>query len=99
LYSGAFLEAQEALSFGYAARVVAPEALADAAREEAERYLASSPMSLRRMKALVWEGMERTVAEHMAEHVLAMQACFKSADHKEGVAAFLERRPARFTGA
>lgn len=99
LFSGGFLEAQEALEIGYAARVVAPEQLADAAREEAERYLASSPMSLRRIKDLVWHGMERTVAEHMAEHVEAMKACFKSADHKEGVAAFLERRPARFVGA
>jgi enoyl-CoA hydratase/carnithine racemase len=35
----------------------------------------------------------------MAEHVAAMSACFKSADHKEGVAAFLERRPAKFMGA
>jgi enoyl-CoA hydratase len=99
LFSGAFLEAEEALAIGYAARVVAPEALAEAAREEAERYLASSPMSLRRIKDLVWRGMERSVAEHMAEHVEAMKACFKSADHKEGVAAFLERRPARFVGA
>ena len=79
--------------------MVAPEALADAAREEAERYLQSSPMSLRRIKELVWRGMERDVAEHMAEHVEAMKACFKSADHKEGVAAFLERRPAKFVGA
>jgi enoyl-CoA hydratase len=98
LYSGAFLEAEEAFAIGYANRVVAPEALAEAAREEAERYLASSPLSLRRIKALVWNGLERDVAEHMADHVEAMKACFKSADHKEGVAAFLERRPARFTG-
>jgi 2-(1,2-epoxy-1,2-dihydrophenyl)acetyl-CoA isomerase len=30
--------------------------------------------------------------------VQALQECFKSADHKEGVAAFLERREAQFTG-
>ncbi len=99
LYSGAFLEADDALAFGYAARVVAPDQLATAAREEAERYLASSPMSLRKMKALVWQGMERDVAAHMEVHVKAMQDCFKSHDHKEGVAAFLEKRPARFIGA
>jgi enoyl-CoA hydratase/carnithine racemase len=34
----------------------------------------------------------------MAAHVDALSACFRSADHKEGVAAFLERRPAQFTG-
>jgi enoyl-CoA hydratase len=27
-----------------------------------------------------------------------MSACFKSDDHREGVASFLERRPANFTG-
>jgi enoyl-CoA hydratase/carnithine racemase len=98
LYSGAFLEAEEAKAIGYVNEVVAPEALADAARNEAKRYLASSPFSIRRMKELVWQGLERDVAEHMAAHVEALTACFRSADHKEGVAAFLERRPAKFTG-
>ena len=99
LYSGAFLEAQEAHAIGYAAEIVAPEALADAALAEARRYLASSPFSLRRMKELVWQGLERDVGEHMAAHVEALTACFRSADHREGVAAFLERRPAKFVGA
>ena len=62
LYSGAFLEAAEAKEIGYAAEVVAPEALMDAARAEARRYLASSPFSLRHMKDLVWRGLERDVA-------------------------------------
>jgi enoyl-CoA hydratase/carnithine racemase len=34
----------------------------------------------------------------MEAHVEALAASFKSADHKEGVAAFLERRPANFVG-
>jgi enoyl-CoA hydratase len=55
-------------------------------------------MSLRLMKNLVWHGLERDMAQHMKAHVEALAGCFKSADHKEGVAAFLERRPAQFTG-
>ena len=98
LYSGAFLTAQEAWRIGFAAEVVTPEALAEAARDEAERYLASSPFSLRRMKELVWKGLERDLVDHMSAHVEALTACFRSEDHKEGVASFLERRPARFTG-
>jgi enoyl-CoA hydratase/carnithine racemase len=98
LYSGAFLEAAEAKEIGYVAELVEPEALMDAARAEARRYLASSPFSLTRMKELVWRGLERDVGDHMAAHVEALQACFKSEDHKEGVASFLERRPARFVG-
>ena len=98
LYSGAFLEAEEAKAIGYVAELVAPETLMDVARAEARRYLASSPFSLRRMKELVWRGLERDVADHMSAHVEALQACFKSEDHKEGVASFLERRPAKFVG-
>ena len=98
LYSGDFLHAAEAKEIGYAAEVVTPEALAEAALTEARRYLASSPFSIRHMKSLVWRGLERDVAEHMAAHVETLTACFRSADHKEGVAAFLERRPANFVG-
>ncbi len=98
LYSGGFLEADAALSIGYAADVVPPEALMDAAMREARRYLASSPFSLTRIKELVWQGLERDTREHLAAHREKLAECFASADHKEGVAAFLERRPANFTG-
>jgi enoyl-CoA hydratase len=98
LYSGEFLGADEALALGYVARVVEPDTLLDAAREEARRYLAVSPFSLRRIKQLVYEGLERGVGEHMREHAQALRECFASEDHREGVAAFLARRPARFTG-
>jgi enoyl-CoA hydratase len=98
LYTADFMGAAEALDIGFAAEIVDAEGLAEAARAEARRYLASSPFSLRRIKELVWRGLERDVSEHMTAHVEALTACFRSADHKEGVAAFLERRPARFTG-
>ncbi|KAF0179510.1 MAG: enoyl-CoA hydratase/isomerase family protein [Hyphomonadaceae bacterium] len=98
LYSGDFLDASEAHAIGYANQIVAPEVLMETALAEAHRYLKSSPFSLKRMKELVWRGMERDVGEHMAAHVTALSACFKSADHKEGVASFLEKRPAKFTG-
>jgi enoyl-CoA hydratase/carnithine racemase len=98
LYSGAFLPADEALAIGYVARVVEPEKLADAAREEAQSFLVGSPMSQRLIKELVYAGFERGVVEHMSHHREALSGCFKSDDHREGVASFLERRPARFTG-
>ncbi len=99
LYSGDFLSAEEAHRIGYANELVEPEALMDAARAEARRYLQSSPFSIQHMKRLVWRGLERDLGQHLEDHVATMQACFKSADHKEGVAAFLERRPAKFVGA
>jgi enoyl-CoA hydratase len=98
LMSGEFLDAAGALELGYVARVVEPEALLDAAHEEATRLLAGSPFAQRRIKELVYKGLERDLGEHMRNHVAALQECFKSEDHKEGVASFLERRPASFTG-
>ena len=98
LYSGRFVPAEEALALGYVAQVVAPEACLPAARGIARGMLAGSPFSHRLMKDLVHRGLDRSQAEHMAAHTQALRACFDSADHKEGVAAFLEKRPARFTG-
>ena len=98
LYSGRFVPAEEALALGYVAQVVAPEDCLPAAREIARGMLAGSPFSHRLMKDLVYRGLDRSQAEHMAAHTQALRACFDSADHKEGVAAFLEKRPARFTG-
>lgn len=98
LYSGDFLTAEEAYRIGYANELVEPDALADAALAEARRYLKSSPFSIRHSKELVWKGLERSVEEHMKAHGEKLTACFASEDHKEGVASFLERRPANFVG-
>jgi enoyl-CoA hydratase len=98
LYSGRFLSAEEALALGYVAKLVPPEECLPAAREVARGFLAGSPLSHRWMKQLVYRGLERAQGEHMAAHAEALRACFDSADHKEGVAAFLEKRPAKFTG-
>jgi enoyl-CoA hydratase/carnithine racemase len=98
LYSGDFLPADEALALGYVSRVVEPDELQTAALEEARRFLRGSPFSIRRIKSLVYAGLERDVHEHLQAHAKALQECFQSEDHREGVASFLERRDARFTG-
>jgi enoyl-CoA hydratase/carnithine racemase len=98
VYSGDFLTAQEALALGFAAQVVAPQDLLDAARTEARRYLTGSPFAIRHTQQLVYDGLERSIRDHLQTNSGVMQACFASEDHREGVAAFLERRPARFVG-
>jgi len=98
LYSGDFLSAEDAYRIGYANELVAPEKTLEAAMAEAQKYLKSSPFSIRHIKDLVWKGLERDVEGHMGEHLKAMALCFASEDHKEGVASFLERRPAKFVG-
>jgi enoyl-CoA hydratase/carnithine racemase len=98
LFSGEIIDAAEALRLGLVTEVVEPDDLPAAADTEARRYLDASPFALARMKQLVYGAMHRSVTDHAVETARMLQECFHSDDHREGVAAFLERRPARFTG-
>jgi enoyl-CoA hydratase/carnithine racemase len=96
--SGEFLSADEALALGYVSAVVEPAAIVDAACAEARRLSSGSPLATRLAKQLMYAGLERGIAEHLARNRQALAACFSSEDHREGVAAFLERREPRFSG-
>jgi enoyl-CoA hydratase/carnithine racemase len=98
LYSGEIIDAAEAQRVGFVTSVVEPDDLAAAADAEARRYLGASPFAVRLVKELTYAGMFRPVEEHLRETARLLEDCFHSDDHREGVAAFLERRPAAFTG-
>ena len=98
VFGGEPIRADTAKAMGYVHLVVEPEALLRAAREEAERLAAVSPLSIRLAKQLIYEGLGSSVADHLPKHVEALRECIASDDHAEGIAAFFEKRPARFTG-
>ncbi|WP_418061292.1 enoyl-CoA hydratase/isomerase family protein [Pimelobacter simplex] len=98
IFSGEFIDADQARDIGFVLDVVEPDQLPQAARELALAVSSGSPFALRRAKALINEGSSRTRDEHLQAHVVALTECEQSEDHREGVAAFFERRPARFTG-
>ncbi len=98
LYTGEMIDASEALRLGYVLDVVASADLASRVNSLAATIASGSPHSLRLIKELVTDGYTSPVAEHMERHTHALAACFRSDDHREGVASFLERRPARFVG-
>ncbi|CAB4969196.1 unannotated protein [freshwater metagenome] len=97
-YTGDMVLANEALSLGYVLEVVEPDALLPRAYEVAAKIAAGSPHSLKLIKNLTYDALTASVPEHMERHTAAMSASFKSEDHREGVASFLERRPPHFTG-
>lgn len=98
LYTGEFLGAEAAQAIGFVDELVDAEGLLARARELAGEIQRGSPFSHTRIKALVYEGLGVDVAGHTSRHTQALAECFKSYDHQEGVAAFLERRQANSTG-
>jgi enoyl-CoA hydratase/carnithine racemase len=97
-YTGEMIDAHQALQMGYVVEVTEPEVLLDRAYELAEKIARGSPHSQKLIKELTYQGLTASIGEHMGRHTQAMAQCFKSDDHHEGVTAFLERRPAQFTG-
>ena len=98
IYTGERIDGAEARRLGYVLDVVDPADLAARTTALAETVAAASPHSQQLIKGLVYDGLTSSVDDHMRRHTEALTKCFASDDHREGVASFLERRPAVFTG-
>lgn len=98
LFTGDWLEAEEALACGYLDKIVPAGTLLSEAKILARKICKSSLFSTRKIKRLVYDGLELQRDLHITRSKAALEACFQSQDHIEGIAAFLENREARFTG-
>ena len=99
LFSARTIDAAEALRMGLINRVFPQETFLEKAQEYAQDLASTvSPRSLRIIKRQVYEAMSQPLAEAFDISVREMMACFRTEDFKEGVAHFVEKRPAAFTG-
>jgi len=99
LYSARVVRAQEALAMGLVNRVI-PLATFEAEVMMYAKTMARevSPRSLKEMKREVWAAQFQDLGDAIESANQDMAASFASADFKEGVAHFVEKRPAKFTG-
>ena len=94
------IDAAEALRMGLVNRVVPHAELMPAVRAYAQELAQLvSPRSMAVMKRQLWEAQFQTLAEATAVADEEMTRSFGTADFKEGVAHFVEKRPPHFTGA
>jgi enoyl-CoA hydratase/carnithine racemase len=99
LFSARTIDSAEALRMGLVNRIFPQEAFLARVQEYAHDLASSvSPRSLRIIKRQVYEAMLQPLSEAFEVSVREMMASFRTEDFKEGVAHFVEKRPAAFTG-
>lgn len=98
LLGGKRLHADRAYQLGLVAQVVPSEALRDAALTIAESLLRIAPLAAREMKTLLRVGVETTLSAALSLEQEVLLRLFGTHDGKEGIRAFVEKRPPKFTG-
>jgi methylglutaconyl-CoA hydratase len=97
LLTGRIISAEEAYRMGLVNEVVEPVHLAAGARRLAEQLLENSPASLRATKALLRDYGKDRLERDIRRGMEANASMRMSADFKEGVGSFLERREPRWS--
>jgi len=96
--TGEIVDAQEALRIGMVGRVVPDEDLPAATRKLAGRIAAQAPLAQRMAKEGLRLGRWGSLPQFFDYQRKAQELMLRSADHREGVRSFLERREASFSG-
>lgn len=96
IFSGRMIEADEAKEIGLVNVVYAPEALMDGALEMAKSFAKNAPIAVKYAKACIDRGMQMDIDGGIACENELFAMCFATADQKEGMGAFLEKRTAAF---
>jgi enoyl-CoA hydratase len=98
LFTGDIIGAHEALRIGLVGRVVEHDDLMPTSLELAQRIAANPPLAVQALKAGLRTALDPDWNELGAWVSSTLTGLFTTDDHKEGVRAFLEKRPATYTG-
>jgi len=92
------LTAQDAHQFGLVNRVVPTATYLDEALKLAEEIASRAPLAVRAAKKMINQVYEESLSEGLAEEKQEFYNLFSSADQKEGMQAFIEKRKPEWKG-
>jgi 2-(1,2-epoxy-1,2-dihydrophenyl)acetyl-CoA isomerase len=98
VFTGDIFDAAEASRIGLVNRVVHAADLAATTRELAEKIAAGPPLALRLDKQALNRAASTDLAGALEIEAFSQALAVASDDHQEGVAAFFDKRPPKFTG-
>ncbi len=98
LMTGDMIDASEAHRIGLVNKVLPAEDLLAAATKMATKIASKGPVAVSLVKSALHDGLESDLARACAHEADLFGLCFATADQKEGMLAFLEKRPAKFEG-
>jgi methylglutaconyl-CoA hydratase len=98
LLTGRLFDAAEAHRYGLVNEVVEPERLMEQARELAAQIIENSPSSVRATKKLINSFIAPQLDSQIAEAVEENARIRTTADFREGITSFLEKRKPRWSG-
>ena len=92
IFSGKMIKADEAKEIGLVNAVYAPEELINGAIAMAKSFTVNAPIAVKYAKACIDRGMQMDIDDGIALENELFAMCFATADQKEGMGAFLEKR-------
>ncbi len=98
ILTGRPITAGEAFNAGLVNKVVANEVLLDEAKALAQDIAKKSPIAIRLAKEAILKVFDTSITEGLEFERKNFYMLFSSEDQKEGMKAFIEKRPAAFTG-
>jgi enoyl-CoA hydratase/carnithine racemase len=98
IWTGEIIDAQEALRLGLVSAVHPPEELLPAAYTLAGKIAAGPPIAIRLAKRSLYHNLDCDLRQALEFETFAQNICYETEDAREGIRAFVEKRPPTFGG-
>jgi enoyl-CoA hydratase len=98
IFTGDMVDAAEGHRIGLVDAVVEPAELAAFTRKQADKMAQKGPLALAEAKRVMMQGQSLALVDAVTAEAHAFASLFDTEDQREGMRAFLEKRPPKFAG-